>query len=266
MKIYISADIEGVSGITHWDEARKESPDYAEFRDRMTAEVKAASEAAVQAGASEILIKDAHGTGRNIDAAALPLEARVIRGWSGHPLSMVQELDDSFHAALFVGYHAAAGCGGNPLAHTMSSSTIAEIRVNGRRASEFLLHAYAAALYGVPVVLVSGDEELCAEVRGLNENIETVAVSRGIGASAVALHPLVARAAIRDSVSRALSRDFRAAALTLPDQFDVSLCYKDHRRAYQNSFYPGARLLDATTVEFRTHDWFEVMRMLGFLS
>ena len=98
MKIYISADIEGTTGITDWEEAGKGHPTYQEFRERMTEEVVAACEGAIEAGAKEILIKDAHDSGRNIIAGRLPDCAKLIRGWSGHPFSMVQELDESFAA------------------------------------------------------------------------------------------------------------------------------------------------------------------------
>src|SRR4029079_18577351 len=109
MKVYISADIEGTSGITNWEQDDKTHPTYQEFRERMTDEVVAACEGAIEAGAKEIVIKDAHGSGRNIIAARLPDCAKLIRGWSGHPFCMVQELDQSFDALLFVGYHAKAG-------------------------------------------------------------------------------------------------------------------------------------------------------------
>ncbi len=116
MKVYISADIEGTAGITNWEEAEKPHATYQEFRERMTDEVVAACEGAIEVGAKEILVKDAHDSGRNIIAARLPDCARLIRGWSGHPFSMVQELDESFDALLFVGYHAKAGSDENPLA------------------------------------------------------------------------------------------------------------------------------------------------------
>ena len=96
MKAYLSVDIEGVAGIAHWDEASKREADYAEFQDQMTSEAVAACEGALEAGATEVWIKDAHGTGRNIRQEALPVEAVLIRGWSNHPLGMVQELDAGF--------------------------------------------------------------------------------------------------------------------------------------------------------------------------
>ncbi|MBC8401034.1 MAG: M55 family metallopeptidase, partial [Candidatus Marinimicrobia bacterium] len=98
MKIYISADMEGICGSTNWDEANKDKGDYREFQQQMTAEVVAACEGALAVGADEIMIKDAHATGRNIIAAELPPKTQLIRGWSGHPYSMVQELDESFAA------------------------------------------------------------------------------------------------------------------------------------------------------------------------
>src|SRR5438552_8811814 len=153
MKIYISADIEGIAGISHGDEARKAHATYQEFRAEMTEEVVAACDGAIAAGATEILIKDAYATVRNIIASRLPDCARLIRGWSGHPLCMVQELDESFAAVVLRGYHSKAGSEGNPLAHTLTGK-IAHLRLHGEIASEFLLHARAAALFDVPVVFV----------------------------------------------------------------------------------------------------------------
>ena len=97
MKVYISMDIEGITGITHWDEATKNKADYRVFQEQMTDEVVAACEGALNAGATEIFVKDAHDTGRNIITSRLPEEAIMIRGWSGHPFCMLQELDETFH-------------------------------------------------------------------------------------------------------------------------------------------------------------------------
>ena len=189
MKIFVSADIEGITGITDWAEADLSRPDNAEFRDRMTAEVVAACEGAVAAGASEILVKDAHWTGRNLFAERLPRQASLWRGWSGHPYSMVQGLDGSFAAALFVGWHSGGAKGGNPLAHTLSSGQLMGIRVNGQWVSEYQLHAWTAALEGVPVAFVSGDQALCDEVQALGTGATTVAVMRGHGAAVQSRHP-----------------------------------------------------------------------------
>lgn len=266
MKIFLSADIEGVTGITDWNEANLEHAQNAEFRERMTAEVVAACEGALAAGASEILVKDAHWTGRNLLAERLPREAYLLRGWSGHPYSMVQGLDRSFDAALFIGWHSGGSRSGNPLAHTLRSSTLMGIRINGHWASEYLLHAYTAALEGVPVAFVSGDEELCAEVHEVSPETATVAVSRGIGAATIARHPAAARDALRAGVQRALAQPLRVRALKLPPVFEVQVVHKDQRSAFRASFYPGARLLDPHTLGFNTGEWFEVMRLLQFVT
>ena len=103
MKVFISADIEGVAGITSWDETNKNHSDYEYFKIQMSKEVAAACEGANECGAKEIYIKDAHASGRNIIPDYLPENAYLIRGWSGDPLSMVQGIDDSFDALIFIG-------------------------------------------------------------------------------------------------------------------------------------------------------------------
>lgn len=264
MRIYISADIEGVCGIAAWDEARKSSPDHGEYRRQMNAEVAAACVGALAAGATAITVKDAHGSARNLIAAELPEPTQLIRGWSGHPMGMVQGLDGSYDAALFIGYHARAGAGGNPLAHTISSALLAEVRLNGVAASEYWIHALAAATVGVPIAFVSGDRTLCDEIAQRQPATKTHVAKWGEGPSQHSLHPTEAIAGIRNGVEAALRADFRAARLELPRHFTLELHYKDHARAYAKSFYPGAKLADPHTLSFETDDYFEVLRLFMF--
>lgn len=266
MKIFISADIEGVTGITDWAEADMAHADNAQFRERMTAEVVAACEGALQAGATEIVVKDAHWTGRNILAERLPRQARLLRGWSGHPYSMVQGLDRSFAAALFIGWHSGGSQGDNPLAHTLNSSGLCGIRVNGQWVTEFHLHAWTAALEGVPVAFVSGDDGLCRQVQALQSGIATVDTMTGSGAATLARHPADARERIQAGVRQALAQPLQARVLPLAPRFEVQVVRKDARDALRKSFYPGARLADPVTVAFDTDQWFEVMRMLQFVA
>jgi D-amino peptidase len=265
MKIYISADIEGVTGTTHWDETDLAKPDYAPFREQMTAEVVAACEGALEAGATEIWIKDAHDSARNLIAARLPHEARLIRGWASSPFMMVQELDDTFRAVLLIGYHSRAGSGSSPLAHTMTGSFV-HMRLNGRYASELLFSAYAAASVHVPVAFLSGDRGLCDEVTEFQPAIATVAVKEGIGGSTVNIHPDLATARIREGVARALKSDLDRAQIPLPDHFTLELRYRDQAKAYTFGFYPGARQIDAVTVQFEADDYFDVLRALMFMT
>ena len=264
MKIYLSADIEGITGTTHWDETEKKHPDYAEFQQQMTAEVSAACESSIQAGAAEIWVKDAHDSARNILAAQLPPQTRLLRGWSGHPYQMMEGLDSSFQAALMVGYHARAGSNASPLAHTMTGSDV-YVKINDRYASEFLVNAYTAALANVPVVFVSGDAGLCEEAAGLIPAMVTVAVKQGSGEATNNLHPKVAIEKIRAGVAQALAGDLARCRIALPESFSVEICYKSHTKAYANSFFPGAFLKDPFTIGFESRDYFEVLRLIGFV-
>ena len=180
-KIYISADIEGVCGIVDWKETDISEQQGAYFRAQMTREVKAACEAAGKAGAGEVFVKDAHSSGRNLDPSLLPENVRIMRAWTRNPYSMMAGIDASFDAAMFIGYHSGAGSNGSPLSHTMNLENI-RVLINGEEASEFMLNAYTAASFGVPVVLVSGDRQLCERVKALKFPVytEKIDVSNGV--------------------------------------------------------------------------------------
>ncbi len=263
MKVYISADIEGVTGATHWDETDQAKAEYPAFREQMTAEVAAACEGALQAGATEIWVKDAHDTARNILAAKLPREARLIRGWAMSPLMMVQELDESFGAVMMIGYHSRAGVGSSPLAHTMTGG-FSHVRLNERYASEFLIHAYAAASLGVPVALVSGDRGLCDEATDLNPHIAAVAVKEGIGSSTVNIHPSLAVDRIREEAARALRGNLAQTQVAMPGHFVLELGFRDHAKAHWFGFYPGARQVGPLTVQLAADSYYDVLRALMF--
>jgi D-amino peptidase len=264
MKVYISADIEGITGTSHWNETEKKEADYAEFREQMTAEVAAACEGALEGGASEIWVKDAHDSARNLITTRLPQEVKLVRGWSGHPYMMVQGLDSSFGALMMVGYHSRAGSGENPLAHTMTGA-LTYIKINGQFTSEFLINAYTAALEKVPVVLVTGDAGLCAEAAGQVPGLTGVAVKQGSGDSTVNLHPQLAVQQIRTAARAALRGDLSTRQAALPERFSVEIRYRNHARAYGASFYPGARLSDPHTLQFETANYFDVLRLFAFV-
>ena len=265
MKVYISVDIEGVAGITHWDEASKTHADYPEFREQMTREAVAAIEGAEAGGATEIWVKDAHSTGRNLITSMLPANVRLIRSWAGHPFCMVQELDKSFDAVMMIGYHAAAGSEANSLAHTLSLKPQL-ITLNGRPASEFLIHALAGATLGVPTVFVSGDAGLMAEIESVNAHIGRCAVKRGVGQSTVSLTPDAAVEAIRDGAEQALKGNIAKALLKVPARTVMEITYGDPVLAYRMSWYPGAKHIGNRTIRFETREYFDVLRMLNFVT
>jgi D-amino peptidase len=265
MKVFISADIEGVTGVTHWDETDLDKPVCMAACEQMTAEVVAACKAALDHGADEILIKDAHDSGRNIIAAKLPHEARLIRGWEPHPYMMMQGLDETFQSAVFIGYHSRAGMNTSPLAHTMALG-VARITVNGRDASEALLNIYTAAMLKVPVIFVSGDKGLCGEVMELNPNIGAVAVKEGVGDSTISIHPELATLRIKEGMVKAMKGDQSKCLVSLPDHFSVDVQYKAHTKARVYGFYPGATLKDPLTVSYKHADYYEALRFLYFAT
>ncbi len=263
MKIYISVDLEGICGTTGWDDVTRGKEEYSEFQEQMTAEVCAACEGAFAAGAKEIVIRDAHDTARNLIASKLPENTTLIRGWSGHPYMMMQEIDSSFDAVLMVGYHAFAGGGGNPLSHTMNSK-IPRFSMNGVISSEFTINSYAAALEKVPVAFIAGDEEICNQAKSLIPSIETTAVKKGVGDSSINLHPKTATEKIREGVTKALSGDLARHTLSLPEKFEVTITFGHPKDAYRASFYPGGKLREANEVTFEMTDYFDVLRMITF--
>ena len=265
MKIYISADMEGITGVTHWDEVDHDKSSYGQFQKQMSLEVAAACEGALEAGAKEIWVKDAHYSGRNILAEILPNGVKLIRGWSGHPYSMVQELDDSFDALMMVGYHSRAGQGGNPLAHTLSSSKLDSITINDRQTSEFFLHGNIAAKHGVPLVFLSGDVGLCEEVLEVSPSTTTVATMVGVGDSTISIQPQESLEAIKTKVKSALSGELSNCLWDHPKSFVVHIRFNKQQLAYRASHYPGAELFDPKTIAFTTKEYDEVMQLILFV-
>ncbi|MEW9123023.1 MAG: M55 family metallopeptidase [Thermotaleaceae bacterium] len=264
MKFFISADIEGTTGIVHWDETNLEKSFSRYFCEQMTREVKAACEGAIEAGAQEILLKDAHDSARNIDPSQLPEIVKIMRGWARNPLIMMAGLDSSFDGVIFTGYHSPAGSNANPLAHTMNRENV-YVKINGQRVSEFTINAYIAAYLNVPVLFLSGDKELCESVKALNENIKTVATCEGIGDASISIHPALAVEQIKKGVAEAAKDDLSKYRVELPANFEVEICYKHHVRAYKAGFYPGAEQIEADKVIFKSKDYMDVLKFLFFV-
>lgn len=259
MRVFISADIEGTTFTTLWDETELGHSMYAAAAKQMTAEVKAACEGAIAAGADYILVNDAHDYAVNLDVNELPECVEVIRGWSGSPMGMVDGVDNTFDAAMFIGYHSAAGRNGNPLSHTFTTKTTS-VKLNGMICSEFLLYSWACAMMGVPTVLLAGDKMLTEDSKGLHPKLKTVAVKDGFGAMIRCLHPKVACDKIRKAAEEGLKQDLTDAVPKLPDHFVFELSYKEHRNAAKYSAYPGCKLIDPLTVRFESDDFMEVLR------
>jgi len=205
MKILIAADMEGVTGVVHWDHVTPGHQEYPRFRHLMTGDVNAAIRGAFEAGADEVVVTDGHDDGRNILIEELDPRARLNAGRPS-PLAMVQGTDAGVNAVIFVGYHARVGTPHAILEHTWSSRCVAGLWLNGQPMGEIGLNAAVCGHFDVPVVMVSGDECACAEAAELLGSIETAVVKRATGRMAAeCLPPEETQAAIYSSAAQAVS-------------------------------------------------------------
>lgn len=264
MKLFISSDIEGTTGITAWDETDWGSARNSYFLSQMTREVCAACDGAVEAGCSEIWVKDAHDSARNIIPDGLPEQAKLLRGWIGDLHCMMGGINrDKFDAAAMTGYHSWASGEGNPLSHTMTTS-VYQVKINGTLAPEFMINSYIAGYYNIPVVFLSGDKALCEFAKTLIPAITTVAVNEGIGKGVLSINPKLAVRMIKEGMYSALSGDISKCAVEMPDTFTMDITYRNHGDAFQYANYPGVERLSTTENRFKANDWFEVMKYMNY--
>ena len=265
MKVFISADIEGITTTTVWDDCDNSESSYSLHAEQMTNEVLACIEGAKKAGASEIVVRDAHDSATNIDPTRMPSGVSLIRNWSGHPYSMVQGVDITFDAAMFVGYHSAAGRRGNPMSHTLNGGGVYSIKINNILASEFLLYSWACAMERVPTVFLSGDKILCEDSKSLHPLLITCPVKDGVGATTVNYSTEDTLRNITELSEKALRQDLRAGKIDLPKQFKVEIKYKRHALAEKASWFPGVDREDDHTVMFESDSYFEVLRAINWI-
>ncbi len=255
LKVFISADMEGIGGVVTWDvQARSSGREYEKFRKLMTEEVNAAIQGALDAGATEIVVADSHADGQNLDVELLNPIAKLIRSWP-RPLLMMQGVEENTDAVVFIGYHASEGAEDGVLSHTMSSSRIYEVKLNGVAVPEAGFNAAIAGHFGAPVVFLSGDQTILAEARKLLGPIEGVEVKHALGRySAETLHPKVVQEKIRGGVASALHRlnDFKPYRLTSPIKLQIA--FKSPANAEILSMLPGVERTDAHTIVFTARD------------
>ena len=264
MKIFISADIEGVTTTTAWNETDSSHGSYALHAKQMTEEVLAAIAGAKAAGADEIVVKDAHASALNIDPTKMPKGVKLIRSWSGHPYSMAYGVDKTFDAAMFIGYHSAAGRMGNPLSHTISGRHV-YIKINGVLASEFMLYSYAAAHEGVPTVFLAGDKMLCDDSADLHPNLITCPVKDGLGRMTINYSVDETLKSIKKLSEKALKQDLKKALVKMPDFFEAEIYYKEHASAERASWFPGVSKTSDNIVTFSSADYFEILRTVSWI-
>lgn len=261
MKVFISTDLEGVSGVVGWEEC---SPDdgshYQAARRRLTLDVNAAVEGALDGGASEILVADCHGQYLNILYEELHPAADLVRGTrSGHrPRLIMQGLDESFDLVLLIGYHAQSRDWPGILSHTYSSVSFLAVRFNGIEVSEARIGAAIAGSFGVPVGMISGDDQICAEVESWLPGVETAIVKYAIDRYVARCIPhKKAMELIKTTAKRAVQRvdEFKPFTFEPPVRLEVSVI--DPSLAYKLTIIPGVRRISKDTVAYEAKDFME---------
>jgi D-amino peptidase len=252
VKVYISVDMEGVAGISDWEQCLAGGDDYQLGRDLVLGEVNAAIDGAVEAGATGILVNDSHSLMRNLPPGELGGDASYLSG-RFKPLYMMEGLDPSYDAALLLGYHAAMPTPG-VLSHTYNPRAIANVTLNGTLTGEAGINALVAMAHGVPIEVITGDQYVGPEAAPFCPGLTVVEVKTSISRYAAEhLHPRVARQRIREGVYQALSEPSAAPpVIHLPATLEVQLLSPD--MAEQATWLRGVERVASTTVAFTDDD------------
>lgn len=266
LKVFISADMEGVAGVVTADQLNPSGFEYGSFRGFMTAEVLAAIQGAKDAGATQIVIADAHGNGENILIDQLPTDVTIVRSWP-RPLGMMQGIDSTFDAAVFIGYHAATTNPQGVRAHTLSSATLTSVALNGTAVPEAGISAAIAGHYGVPVVAISGDNIAVGEAQALIGKLEGAVVKQAISFhSAQTMTPAAAQAVIRERVKAGVERRKELKPYVIRKPIVLEVAFKNYRPAEILSYLSIVERASAHSIRFTGKDIVEISRFLEFLG
>ena len=260
LKVYISSDMEGIAGLVMGNQVSGGERDYSVGRRLMIAETNAAIAAAFDAGATEVLVNDSHGSQTNLLAEELDRRATLITG-SPKPLGMMQGIDSTFDAVVFIGYHAQASTIDAVLGHTYSGS-LKSVKLNGREVGEYGLNATAAGYFGVPVVFIAGDRAVVDQAKAFIPGVEGLAVKDGIGQTAArTMHPLTAREQIANGVRAGLARraSIKPVTLARPTTIEVEVSQVEYADAA--SMVPGMRRVSGRVVSYAAPDQLAAYRM-----
>jgi len=266
LRVLISVDMEGVVGTVTGDQLGPTGFEYGRFREFMTREALAAATAAGAAGATEVIVADAHGNGENLLIEQFPPNVRIIRSWP-RQLGMVAGVDQQVDAVMFIGYHASTNNVKGVRAHTFSSGTLTRVALNGANVSEGSWAAAIAGHFNVPVIMMSGDDAAIAEVRSAVGNIEAAETKRTLGFhSAITLTPQASYDLIAARVKAAMARrgEFKPYKVSTPVTVDVS--FKNYTPAEMLAYLPGFERTDAHSIRFRARDMVEAEAIRTFLT
>lgn len=270
LSVYISADMEGISGVSsEKDQSSPASADYEKFRRLMTLEVNAAISGAYDAGATEVVVSDSHWQGNNIDMELLDPRVRIVRGFP-RPLGMMQGIDKTFDAVVFVGYHASEQQYNAILAHMEDGDKISAVKLNGVAVPEAGFNAAIAGDLGVPVVFLSGDKAACEEATHLLGPIETVIVKSGSGFySGTMLHPETVQRMIREGVKRGVERRLNLKPYRVAHPVKLEITFKETFYAEIVSYFRNVERPTANSIVYTATDMTDASRFfsaIGYLD
>ncbi len=260
MKIFISADMEGISGVVNLSQVEPGTKDYDRFRKMMTQEVNTFVDAAFEFGATEVVVNDSHNTMDNILFEEFHPRATLISG-NPKPFSMMQGIDETFDLVFFVGYHARAGTVDAIMDHTWTGR-ILSVKVNGKSLSEGGLNARLAGYFGVPVALVSGDDKTIGCLNQEINDFVPIIVKQSLGRYVAKLHSFdVIKSKIREGVKQVFEKceAFRPTIETEPVQVEIS--FVNSSLAELPSLIPGVDRKDARTVAFTAPNYIEAYKL-----
>jgi D-amino peptidase len=265
-KVFISVDMEGIWGVVHGDQVSSASPEYGPARRWMVDDVNAVIAGLFEAGASEVVVNDSHGSMRNIIADGLNPKASLVTG-SPKPLLMMQGIDGTFDACILVGYHAKAGTASAILDHTISGGAMRSIKINGQELPELGINGAIAGYFKVPVIMLSGDTETCVQARSiLGNEIVTVAVKEGAGRYAAKLLPQEeARKRLKEGAKEALSKKAKIMPFKLNSPYQFELDFNNSGQAELPSMIPGVKRTGARSVTFSSSDYMDGVKLMRAL-
>ena len=254
MRVLIAADMEGISGVVHWDHVKPGHFEYARFREIMTEEVNAAIDGALDGGATTVVVTDGHSDGRNILIEKLHAPARLNSG-SPAPLSMVEGVQNA-DRVFFIGYHARAGTPEAILCHTWTDQ-IQGVWLNDQEVGEIGLNAAVCGSFGSCVALISGDRAAVQEAIDLLGPIESVVVKTAGGRMSAECLPVEeTRTAIRHAAAHAMVRQIPPFVVHPPIHLRVELTRPDQiDRALR---VPGSKRIDGVTIGWAGDDMVRV--------
>ena len=266
LRVLISVDMEGVVGTVTGDQLGPTGFEDGRFREFMTREAVAAVTAAKAAGATDIIVADAHGNGENLLIELFPPDVRIIRSWP-RLLGMVAGVDQQVDAVMFIGYHASTNNVKGVRAHTFSSASLTRVALNGVNVSEGSWAAAIAGHFNAPVIMISGDDAAIAEVRSAVGNIEAAETKKTLGFhSAMTLTPQASYDLIAARVKAAMARrgEFKPYKVTTPVTVDVT--FKNYTPAEMLAYLPGFERTDAHSIRFRAKDMVEAESIRTFIT